>query len=79
MLEFHPVTEIFPLMQGEQYDQLVQDIRDNDLREAIWLHEGQIIDGRNRYRACLDAGVEPRFRTWNGKGSLMQFVVPASS
>ena len=75
MLEFHPVTEIFPLMQGEQYDQLVQDIRENDLQEPIWLHKGQIIDGRNRHRACLDAGVEPRFRTWNGEGSLIQFVV----
>ncbi len=76
MLEFHPVAEIFPLMEGEQYDQLVQDIRENDLQEPIWLHpDERIIDGRNRYRACLDAGVEPRFRTWNGKGSLIDFVV----
>ena len=75
MFEFHPAAEIFPLMEGEQYDRLVQDIRENDLQESIWLHEGQIIDGRNRYRACLDAGVEPRFRTWNGEGSLIQFVV----
>ncbi len=76
MFKFHPVTEIFPLMQGEQYDQLVQDIRENDLQEPIWLHpDERIIDGRNRYRACLDAGVEPRFRTWNGEGSLIQFVV----
>ena len=57
-MEFHPVSEIFPLMQGEQYDQLVQNIRDNGLLEPIWLHEDQIVDGRNRYRACLDAGVE---------------------
>ena len=76
MVEFHPVTEIFPLMQGEQYDQLVQDIHENDLREAIWLHpDKRIIDGRNRHRACVDAGVDPRFRTWDGEGSLIQFVV----
>ena len=76
MIEFHPVTEIFPLMQGEQYDQLVKDIRENGLREAIWLHpDKRIIDGRNRHRACLDADVEPRFQTWDGEGSLIQFVV----
>ena len=33
MLDFHPVAEIFPLMEGEQYDKLVQDIRDNSLLE----------------------------------------------
>ena len=75
MLEFHPVSKIFPLMQGEQYDKLVQDIRENGLLEPIWLHEGQIIDGRNRYRACLEAGVELDTREWNGEGSLIQFIV----
>ena len=76
MTEFHPVTEIFPLMQGEQYERLVQDIRENGLHESIWLHpDGRIIDGRNRHRACLDAGRVPHFETWKGKGSLIQFVV----
>ena len=76
MTDFHPVAEIFPLMQGEQYDKLVQDIRENGLQESIWMHpDERIIDGRNRYRACLDAGVEPRFRTWEGEGSLIRFIV----
>ena len=75
MLEFHPVAEIFPLMEGEQYDQLVQDIRENGLRQAVWLYEGKIIDGRNRYRACLDAGVALQWHEWHGEGSLVQFVV----
>ncbi len=74
-MEFHPVSEIFPLMQGEQYDQLVQNICDNGLLEPIWLHEDRIVDGRNRYRACLDAGVEPEMRDWSGEGSLIEFVV----
>jgi len=76
-LKFHPIANIFPLIAGEQFDLLVEDIRANGLQEDIWVHpeDGSIIDGRNRYRACLDAGVEPRFRTWSGKGSLIVFII----
>ena len=75
-LEFHPVCEIFPLMQGEEYDRLVDDIRENGQRERIWLYKGKIIDGRNRYRACLDAEVSFRTQNWDGDAtSLVKFVV----
>jgi N6-adenosine-specific RNA methylase IME4 len=74
-LRFHPASTIFPLLEGEEFDALVESIRAKGLLNPIWLHpDGSIIDGRNRYRACLKAGVEPRFQTWNGKGSLAGFV-----
>jgi hypothetical protein len=73
--EFHEVANIFPLMEGEEFNELVQDIRENGLQNPIWLHEGKIIDGRNRYRACQEAGVEPVTREWDGKGDLIHFVV----
>ena len=72
---FHDVAAIFPLLAGEDYDQLVEDIRHNGLLEPIWTFQGQIVDGRNRWRACRDAGVEPKFREWRGEGSLVEFVV----
>lgn len=74
-MEFHPVSSLFPLMSGEEFEALVADIKANGLQESIWTHEGQIIDGRNRYKACVQAGVTPSFRVWEGKGSLVQFVV----
>jgi hypothetical protein len=75
-MNFHEVANIFPLMQGEEFEIFCQDVKDNGLIEAIWLHpDGRIIDGRNRYRACQEVGVEPSFRTWNGKGSLVDFVL----
>jgi hypothetical protein len=61
-------------MTEEEMDTLVEDVRANGLIEPIWLHDGQIIDGRHRYEACLAAGVEPRFREWHGQGSLVSFV-----
>ena len=30
------------------------------------LHEGKVLDGRHRYRACLDTGIECRFRDFEG-------------
>ena len=60
-----------------EFETLVADIRKNGLREPIWLHQdGRVLDGRNRYRACGRAGVEPRFQTYIGPDdSILAFVV----
>jgi hypothetical protein len=58
-LEFHPIANLFPLMEGSEFDALVADIKANGLREQIVLYEGMILDGRNRYRALRALGISP--------------------
>lgn len=50
---FHPIADLFPMTEGEAFDALVADMGANGFRdsEKIVLHEGQILDGRNRYHA----------------------------
>src|SRR5262245_40890796 len=66
-LEFHPLADIFPLIEGVEFDELVADVRaSKGVREPITLYEGKILDGRNRYRAAAVAGVPCPTRTYDG-------------
>jgi hypothetical protein len=69
-LEFHPLAELFPLVEGEEFAELVADISEHGLHEPIVLYEDRILDGRNRYRACLESGVEPAFETYTSNNPL---------
>jgi hypothetical protein len=55
-LRFHPLADIFPLMEGVDLDALVADIKAHKLQNKIVLYEGMILDGRNRYRAMRALG-----------------------
>jgi len=63
----HPAANIFPLIEGDEFDALVQDIKANGLREKVVLFEGKILDGRNRARACKKAKVDLQARTYRGQ------------
>jgi len=63
--EVHPFADVFPLIEGEEFEELVNDIKTHGLRQPIVLNHDRtvLIDGRNRYRACMAAGVDPVFET----------------
>lgn len=64
--KFHPFSEIFPLLPEAELAELAEDIKSFGLREKIWLYEGKILDGRNRFIACQRAKKKPGYRTFKG-------------
>jgi ParB-like chromosome segregation protein Spo0J len=71
----HPAAELIPPMTDAEFLALVEDIIDHGQREPIVVHEGLILDGRHRFRACQEIGIEPRVVEWDGEGSPEAFVI----
>src|SRR2546422_1367566 len=77
----HPAAAIFPPHDGHVFEQLVADIRAHGVHEPGWLDRAgeTILDGRNRARACKAAGVEMRWRRYEGEpGTEIAFIVSAN-
>lgn len=75
MMDAHEYANLFPLMDGAAFAELKQDIRENGLLDEIILYDGKILDGRNRYRACMELETEPRFKTVNGSTDPLKYVI----
>lgn len=75
--ELHPLCTLFPRLGDAEFSALVEDIKANGLRQPITLHDGMILDGGNRYRACITASVAPRFVQFDG-GNIVSFVLSAN-
>ena len=68
----HPVCDLLPLMDSASLHDLADSIREHGLLAAIVVHNGQLIDGRNRILACQQAQIEPKSVEWRDiyKGEL---------
>lgn len=75
-MEFHEIANIFPMMTAVEYGELVKSIREYgyDKDDPIVLYEGKILDGRNRYTAAMEVGVEPVYTEFTGDDPI-DFVV----
>ena len=73
-MEAHKFADIFPMVEGNELEVLKNDIKEHGLLNPIVLYEDQIIDGRNRYKACNEIGIEPKFETYKGTKPL-EFVI----
>jgi ParB-like chromosome segregation protein Spo0J len=62
----HDFADAFPLLHGEPLKRLADSIKEIGLLRPIMLYRGKILDGRNRYLACLAAKVTPAFVEFTG-------------
>lgn len=64
----HELANDYPMMMSYDYESLLNSIErfGYDKAMPIVIFDGQILDGRNRYKACLELGVEPSFKEFNG-------------
>lgn len=66
-MDYHPYCDIWPLMEGLDFDKLKADIAAYGLRMNLITYRGKLLDGRNRERACEAAGIVPRYADANVK------------
>jgi len=58
----HPLAERMPEMTPDEFTTLKGLIELSGQQEPIVLLDGQILDGRHRYKACVVLGIMPTFR-----------------
>jgi hypothetical protein len=56
---YHPLANAYPLMEGAEFEAFCLNLSQEGLKLPIHLWRGQVIDGRNRQRACRLQHVDP--------------------
>src|SRR5258708_4543526 len=65
-LSVHPLAQKFPALSCEEFSALKSSIAKNGLLEPITINDrGEILDGRHRYRACVELGITPSLVLFN--------------
>lgn len=62
------------MMADKELSALAEDIKQNGLQNKIILHEGKILDGRNRFQACRMAGIKPQYEEYNGADPMRTII-----
>lgn len=63
--DIHPAANLFPMMTEDEFDELVDDIREHGQILPIILQDDKILDGRNRAMACHRLGKTPKVESLN--------------
>ena len=74
----HPIAAKFPPLQGAEFATMVESVRSHGVRQPILVTGPDadiIVDGRNRARAALTAGREPRFEILPDDADLLGVIV----
>lgn len=75
VLDVHPLAKEFPGCSDKDYAALVADIKAVGQKRPIALFEGMIWDGRERYWACRDLHILPKFRILRRKDEPIIYLI----
>jgi len=76
-LKIHPLALAFPEVDDADFQALKADIKAHGLREPIITLDGQVLDGRTRYQACCELGIQAPSFKYEGTDPV-QFVKSAN-
>lgn len=62
----HPYAAALPRMSTDEFEALKASIQRNGQQQHILAAKTQIIDGRHRFEACQELGIEPKILPWHG-------------
>jgi len=65
-LKIDNIAKENPMMNKAAFKLLVEDIRANGQQEPVLIHDGKIIDGRNRFNACKELARKLKAIVFNG-------------
>jgi ParB-like chromosome segregation protein Spo0J len=70
----HPMASIVPKISRPDFEMIKEDIRAKGQLQEIIMLQGEILDGRSRWGACLELGITPKVREHDGSDPL-DFVI----
>jgi len=75
-LKPHKYADILPMMEKKDLENLKKDLEENgyDKNRPIVLFEDKILDGRNRYKACSELKIKPKFIEYKGDDALYYVI-----
>lgn len=76
-VEVHPAADAFPLMEGDEFDALVADVKAHGFRHAVVLEADRdvLVDGRNRIRVGKKLGIDPPITRLGPKVDVLKYIV----
>lgn len=62
----HPIAADFPRPTDEEFQALLNDIKQNGQQEPILVFQKKVLDGWSRYRACRELKITPKMKEYDG-------------
>jgi len=77
-MKYHPLAAFFPMLPPIEFQTLKESIASLGQLDPIVTYDGKILDGRNRYEACIAIGKTPKFRVLTNGIDPLDYVMAAN-